>query len=82
MRPETSQMIDEMFQEDPVSRAGYVFRLTPPVRQELARDIKMMRAGQVEAVEWHFSPSPTTGLGGPTGPLRAKLNQFGILIVE
>lgn len=41
--------------------------LTPAVRQELARDIKMMRSGQVDAVEWHFSPSGTTGLGGPTG---------------
>jgi hypothetical protein len=56
--------------------------LTAPVRQELARDIKMMRSGQVDSVEWHFSPSPTTGLGGPTGPLRAKLNQLGIPIVE
>lgn len=56
--------------------------LTAPVRQELARDIKMLRSGQVDAVQWHFSPSPTTGLGGPTGPLRAKLDEFGIPIVE
>jgi len=56
--------------------------LTPAVRQELARDIKLLRSGQVEAVEWHFFPSPTTGLSGPTGPLRAKLIQFGITIVE
>jgi RHS repeat-associated protein len=56
--------------------------LTAPVRQELARDIKMLRSGQVDAVQWHFSPSPATGLGGPTGPLRAKLDKFGIPIVE
>jgi hypothetical protein len=56
--------------------------LTPAVRQELARDIKLMRSGQIEGVEWHFSPSSTTGLGGPTGPLRAKLDKFGIPIVE
>jgi RHS repeat-associated protein len=56
--------------------------LTAPVRQELARDIKLLRSGQVDAVQWHFSPSPTTGLGGPTGPLRAKLDKFGIPIVE
>ena len=56
--------------------------LTPAVRQELARDIKIMRSGQLDAVEWHFSPSGTTGLGGPTGPLRAKLDKFGIPIVE
>jgi hypothetical protein len=64
--------------ESKVGRTG----LTAPVRQELARDIKMMRSGQVDTVEWHFSLSPTTGLGGPTGPLRAMLNQFGITIVE
>jgi hypothetical protein len=38
--------------------------LTPAVRQELARDIKLLRSGQVDAVQWQFSPSPTTGLGG------------------
>ena len=56
--------------------------LTPAVRQELARDIKIMRSGQADAVEWHFSPSPTTGKVGPTGPLRTKLDKFGIPIVE
>jgi RHS repeat-associated protein len=64
--------------ESKVGRTG----LTRAVRQELARDIKMMRSGQVDAVEWHFSPSPTTGKVGPTGPLRDKLNKFGIPIVE
>jgi hypothetical protein len=56
--------------------------LTLEVRQELARDIKMLRAGHVDAVEWHFSPSPTTGKMGPPRPLREKLNKFGIKIVE
>jgi hypothetical protein len=56
--------------------------LTPAVRQELARDIKLLRSGQVDAVQWQFPPSPTTGLGGPTGPLRSKLDKFGIPIVE
>jgi len=49
--------------------------LRAPVRQELARDIKMLRSGQVDAVQWHFSPSPTTGLGGPTGPVRRLENR-------
>jgi hypothetical protein len=56
--------------------------LTPAIRQELARDVKMLRSGQVGAVEWHFSPSQITGQSGPTGPLRQKLNNFGIPIVE
>jgi hypothetical protein len=51
-------------------------------RQELARDVKMLRSGQVESVEWHFSPSPITGKSGPTPKLRAKLEKFGIQIVE
>jgi RHS repeat-associated protein len=56
--------------------------LSKDVTRELARDIKMLRAGLVDSVEWHFSPSPTTGKVGPTRPLRAKLNKFGIGIVE
>jgi hypothetical protein len=56
--------------------------LSSVVRQELARDVKMMRSGQVDSVEWHFSPSLKTGRSGPTGPLRAKLNKFAIPIVE
>jgi hypothetical protein len=51
-------------------------------RQELARDIKLMRSGQVDSVEWHFSPSAKTGKSGPTKPLRNKLEKFGIPIVE
>ena len=56
--------------------------LTERVRQELARDIKMLRSGQVDRVQWEFSPSGVTGKGGPTGPLRQKLEKFGIDIVE
>ena len=56
--------------------------LSKDVTRELARDIKMLRAGLVDSVEWHFSPSPTTGKVGPTRPLRAKLNKFGIRIVD
>lgn len=54
---------------------------TVSIRQGLARDIKMLRSGQVDAVQWHFAPSPTTGLGGPTGPPRANLDKLGISIV-
>lgn len=56
--------------------------LSEPVRQELARDVKLLRSGQVDAVEWHFSTSPTTGRAGPTGPLRDVLKKFGINIIE
>ncbi|MGD8909925.1 MAG: hypothetical protein PVI92_11330 [Chromatiales bacterium] len=56
--------------------------LTPRVRQELARDVKLLRSGQVDRVQWEFSPSGVTGKSGPTGPLRQKLEKFGIDIVE
>jgi len=56
--------------------------LTSVVRRELARDTKLLRTGQVDSVEWHFGISPTTGRGGPTGPLRNKLQRVGIPVVE
>lgn len=52
------------------------------VRQELARDVKILRSGQAEKAEWRFSRSDVTGKGGPTAPLRNKLEKFGIDIVE
>jgi hypothetical protein len=63
------------------SKVGKV-SLTPRVRQELARDVKLLRSGQVNHVQWEFSPSAITGKSGPTGPLRQKLEKFGINIVE
>ena len=64
--------------ESKVGRTG----LTKRVRQELARDVKMLRSGQVDRVQWEFSRSGVTGKSGPTGPLRQKLEKFGIDIIE
>jgi len=64
--------------ESKVGRTG----LTRRVRQELARDIKLLRSGQIERVQFEFSPSPVTGRSGPTRLLREKLEKFGIDIVE
>ena len=47
--------------------------LTARVRQELARDIKLLRSGQVDEIVWEFTKSPVTGQVGPTGPLMQKL---------
>lgn len=52
--------------------------LTPRVRQELARDVKLRRSGQVDEVVWEFTRS-SSGVG-PTGPLLDKLKQFGITV--
>ena len=63
--------------ESKVGRTG----LTKRTRQELARDIKLVRSGQLDGVEWVFTRSPTTGKIGPTAALESKLNKFGIPII-
>jgi hypothetical protein len=64
--------------ESKVGRTG----LTARTRQELARDVKNKRAGNVDKNVWEFSPSPVTGKSGPTKKLRGKLEKHGIEIVE
>ncbi|MBC8553940.1 MAG: RHS domain-containing protein, partial [Candidatus Brocadiales bacterium] len=49
--------------ESKVGRTG----LSKRVKQELARDVKMLRSGQVDKVQWEFSRSGVTGKVGPTG---------------
>ncbi|MBQ0214427.1 RHS repeat-associated core domain-containing protein [Proteus vulgaris] len=65
--------------ESKVGRTG----LTSRVRQELARDIKILRLENppLRAIEWHFTRSPTTGKIGPTARLEEKLNKYGIPII-
>ncbi|WP_354622239.1 RHS repeat-associated core domain-containing protein [Morganella morganii] len=65
--------------ESKVGRTG----LTSRVRQELARDIKILRQenAPLDAIEWHFTKSPTTGKIGPTPRLEDKLNKYGIPII-
>jgi hypothetical protein len=50
------------------------------IRQELARDVKMLRSGQVDRVVWEFSESAKTGRVGPTPALQQRLDKFGIEI--
>jgi hypothetical protein len=47
------------------------------VRQELARDWWLRRQRQLDRIAWEFTPSATTGIGGPTAPLRQKLHKLG-----
>lgn len=47
------------------------------VRRELARDWWLRRQGQVDRIQWEFTPSSTTGAGGPTQPLLEKLGKLG-----
>ncbi len=52
------------------------------VRQELARDLKILRAGELDKVIWEFSPSKVTGKSGPTKPLFEKLEKYRGLGIE
>ncbi len=65
--------------ESKVGRTG-LGRSGSRVRQELARDIKLLRSGQVDEIVWEFSRSARTGKIGPTGPLRQALKKHGITI--
>ena len=51
------------------------------IRQQLARDMKLIRSNQLQKVRWEFFRSRVTGECGPTGPLLEKLNKLGIEVV-
>ncbi|MEH1057232.1 DNRLRE domain-containing protein [Micromonospora sp. CPCC 206171] len=57
--------------------------LTKETRRQIQRDIELMNDPNsgVTSVEWHFTESDATGLGGPTGPLRRALERAGIGVV-
>ena len=63
--------------ESKVGRTG----LTTRVRQEVARDIMILRSEQLDQIEWVFTRSSTTGKIGPTKPLEDLLNKHGIPII-
>ena len=46
----------------------------------LARDVKLLRTGQVDEVVWEFTRSEVTGKIGPVKELLDKLNKFGITV--
>ncbi len=69
----------------PLCRAAFESKvgrtsLTKLIRQELARDVKLLRSREVHEVVWEFSRSSVTGKTGPTPKLLAKLNKFGIRV--
>jgi len=65
--------------ESKVGRTG-LGRSGSRVRQELARDVKLLRSGEVDEVVWEFTRSEVTGKIGPTQPLLDALNKFGITV--
>ena len=61
------------------SKVGYT-TLTRFLRLQIAKDIELIRTGQISGCIWHFFRSPQTGRVGPSAPLLQKLQQAGIHI--
>lgn len=61
------------------SKVGYT-TLTKFVRSQVNKDAFLLREGKVDNITWHFFISPTTGMGGPSIPLKNELERAGIAI--
>jgi RHS repeat-associated protein len=61
------------------SKVGYT-AATAFVKEQIAKDVELREAGQVNQVVWHFFTSPATGRIGPTNALRAALRGARIVI--
>lgn len=63
------------------SKVGYM-TLTRRLERQIAKDAELIANRDIAGATWHFFKSPVTGLGGPSGSLRAALQRAGIKIVE
>ena len=52
------------------------------IQLELDKDIALLKAKKVTAVEWHFYKNPATGGAGPTARLEKALTDAGIKVVR
>ncbi len=59
------------------TKVGYT-SLTSSVRLQVRKDAALVASGDLTSVRWYFTASPTTGLAGPSGPLKSFLTQNGI----
>jgi hypothetical protein len=57
-------------------KVGYT-SLTSRIQLQIAKDAELLNNGTVQGINWHFFPSPVTGLGGPSKPLLKLLIQNG-----
>jgi filamentous hemagglutinin len=62
------------------SKVGFVEK-TKRIEMQIAKDLELLESGQIRAIEWHFFPSPITGLIGPSQALEQYLTSVGIRIV-
>lgn len=51
------------------------------LRAQITKDLKLMQAGQVKSVTWHFYRSPLTGKIGASNSVLQLLKDAGIKVV-
>src|SRR5689334_7356270 len=62
------------------AKVGYT-ALTEDIATQVAKDAELIETRQIDGATWRFFRSPSTGLCGPSAPLRGALEQAGISIV-
>jgi hypothetical protein len=60
-------------------KSGYT-SLTNRIREQIARDVEIIRTGRAEQGVWVFRQSPTTGQIGASDPLIDALGEAGITV--
>uniref|UniRef100_UPI00386B2173 RHS repeat domain-containing protein n=1 Tax=Pseudobutyrivibrio sp. TaxID=2014367 RepID=UPI00386B2173 len=71
------QFVDGIAHE---SKVGYT-SLTKSNRLQIAKDVELMKSGQIKSSKWHFFRSPETGKVGASQPLLNELKKNGIEII-
>lgn len=59
------------------TKVGYT-SLSSSIKLQIRKNAELISTNQVNGVFWMFTKSPTTGIGGPSGPLAAYLKENGI----
>ncbi len=62
------------------SKVGYT-ALTASIKKQIAKDVELVKTGQIGSSVWHFFRSPITGLRGATTDLLQALNKAGIQVI-
>ncbi len=62
------------------AKTGYA-SLTKEIKEQIAKDVELIREGRIGSSVWHFFESPATLKKGPSGPLLSALQAAGIQVV-
>lgn len=59
------------------SKVGYQ-SLTSGIKEQIAKDVELIKSGEIDSSVWHFFKSPITGKGGASKQLLKELKNSGI----